>query len=265
MFRWMSTDRAIPSLTPTAGFVWNISVDPDETMFTDPADDNPDRGTGGSTAIDVGFDLSGGLSAASAAADGTNVLDDNPGHSTFGDEITGEGVDPGTDLSNVFASVGTDFFTDGALKRVVTISTEPLTTANLTTSIAWGGGYDANGDQGAGNFGAVAQAAAQVGVQGSASFTALAGDANLDGTVDLLDLDILGSNFNQSPRTWAGANFNGHLDNITDLLDLDILGGNFGASSGAGSVSAGQVPEPSSIVLAGLLIAAAGMGIRRRS
>lgn len=56
----------------------------------------------------------------------------------------------------------------------------------------------------------------------------LLGDANGDGSVDLLDLDILGSNFGLTPATLAQGDFNG--DGTVDLLDLDILGSNFGAN-----------------------------------
>lgn len=76
----------------------------------------------------------------------------------------------------------------------------------------------------------------------------LAGDANNDGVVDLLDLDILGTNFGASPATFAQGDFNG--DNTVDLLDLDILGTNFG------NTTAVAVPEPAtllSICVGGLL------------
>ena len=69
----------------------------------------------------------------------------------------------------------------------------------------------------------------------------LAGDANGDGTVDLLDLDILGTNFGASPAAFAQGDFN--EDNVVDLLDLDILGTNFGAMSSA------AVPEPTTLLL----------------
>jgi len=47
------------------------------------------------------------------------------------------------------------------------------------------------------------------------------GDVNLDGSVDLLDLAILGENYH-SPKGWASGDFNGDL--TVDLLDLAVLG-----------------------------------------
>ena len=72
----------------------------------------------------------------------------------------------------------------------------------------------------------------------------LAGDANGDGSVDLLDLDILGGNFGVTERaTVDQGDFNG--DGAVDLLDLDILGGAFGTTAGAIAV-----PEPTTGVYA---------------
>lgn len=84
----------------------------------------------------------------------------------------------------------------------------------------------------------------------------LPGDANGDGSVDLLDLDILGSNFGNTPATLAQGDFNG--DNIVDLLDLDILGSNFGATSGMT-----LIPEPASCMIAALAGLMAVAGSRR--
>jgi hypothetical protein len=85
----------------------------------------------------------------------------------------------------------------------------------------------------------------------------LPGDANGDGIVDLLDLDILGANFGLSPATFAQGDFN--ADNIVDLLDLDILGGNFGATSPANAI-----PEPTTVFLT-LAAMALAAGARVRS
>lgn len=80
--------------------------------------------------------------------------------------------------------------------------------------------------------------------------TTLQGDANGDGTVDLLDLDILGSEFGSMSGV-SPADFNG--DTNVDLLDLDILGANFGQS-----INGTSVPEPASLafVAVSLLVAA---------
>lgn len=85
----------------------------------------------------------------------------------------------------------------------------------------------------------------------------LDGDANGDGNVDLLDLDILGSNFGlMGGATVAQGDFN--ADGNVDLLDLDILGSNFGATINNST----SIPEPTS--LAGLLAALGTLLFRRR-
>lgn len=110
--------------------------------------------------------------------------------------------------------------------------------------------------------------------------TALGGDANLDGTVDLTDLTILAINFEtpESDRRWRKADFNN--DNKTDLTDLTILAINFGAMISGGSVIPGagaevstlaaavglnlnQVPEPTTLAILSLTTLAALT--RRRS
>ncbi|MEM9294781.1 MAG: dockerin type I domain-containing protein [Planctomycetota bacterium] len=73
----------------------------------------------------------------------------------------------------------------------------------------------------------------------------LPGDANNDGTVDLLDFDVLAQNFGSNTGNGAAeGDFNG--DGVVDLLDFDILAQNFGSSSPA------AVPEPASLALLGL-------------
>ncbi|MEM7682088.1 MAG: PEP-CTERM sorting domain-containing protein [Planctomycetota bacterium] len=75
--------------------------------------------------------------------------------------------------------------------------------------------------------------------------TPLDGDANGDGSVDLLDFDILAGNFGTAVVGGAAdGDFNG--DGAVDLLDFDILAGNFGATSPS------AVPEPASLALLGV-------------
>ncbi|QDU72077.1 hypothetical protein [Mucisphaera calidilacus] len=85
-------------------------------------------------------------------------------------------------------------------------------------------------------------------------FGTVRGDANLDGSVDLLDLSLLAGNFDQI-GDWAGGDFNG--DGVVDLLDLSILAGNFGFAG-----FAVPLPTPASGALLATLALA---GLRRRS
>ncbi len=81
----------------------------------------------------------------------------------------------------------------------------------------------------------------------------LAADFNEDGIVDLLDLDVLGSNWQSTGATKATGDANG--DGTVDLLDLDVLGGQWQQSSSFAEALAASgiaVPEPGSLVLLGL-------------
>jgi hypothetical protein len=60
--------------------------------------------------------------------------------------------------------------------------------------------------------------------------TALAGDANLDGEVNIADLGILAANWQQGNMNWLAADFNG--DGVVDVADLGILAANWQQSVG---------------------------------
>ncbi|QDU71886.1 hypothetical protein [Mucisphaera calidilacus] len=86
-------------------------------------------------------------------------------------------------------------------------------------------------------------------VESPNGFDALMGDANLDGSVNLLDLSMLASRFGRAGAWgWSDGNFN--ADFSVDLLDLSILASHFGQTT---------VPEP-----AGLLGLAVIGGVMRR-
>jgi uncharacterized lipoprotein YddW (UPF0748 family) len=91
----------------------------------------------------------------------------------------------------------------------------------------------------------------------------IAGDANLDGRVDLDDFNTLASNFGQAVNGWALGDFT--LNGTVDLDDFNILASHFGLGAGAdGVVDAGDwaalaavVPEPGSFSIAVAVCAAA--------
>lgn len=84
----------------------------------------------------------------------------------------------------------------------------------------------------------------------------LAGDANLDGRVDIADFGILRTNLGMSKGgTWAMGDFTG--DGKVDIADFGILRSNLGATSPA------TVPEPATMTL--LAMGASALLIRRRA
>lgn len=92
-------------------------------------------------------------------------------------------------------------------------------------------------------------------------FTAVPGDANLDGVVDLSDFSTLKYNFGMKDALWGDGDFNS--DGVVDLSDYSILKRNFGLSADEWETST-AVPEPASM----LVLAAGGLLVvskRRRN
>ncbi len=77
----------------------------------------------------------------------------------------------------------------------------------------------------------------------------VAGDANLDGSVDSQDLNALGLNWNQATTTWSGGDFD--ADGLVDAADLNLLALNWQHTL----AQATPVPEPAGF--ASLLLALA--------
>ena len=72
---------------------------------------------------------------------------------------------------------------------------------------------------------------------------ALPGDANLDGTVNTADFNLLAADFNKSAENWPGGDFNG--DGLVNAADFDALATNYGQTILNAPTLGALVPEPS--------------------
>ncbi|MCC6680411.1 MAG: PEP-CTERM sorting domain-containing protein [Phycisphaeraceae bacterium] len=77
--------------------------------------------------------------------------------------------------------------------------------------------------------------------------TAIPGDANLDHTVNLADLQIIGDNWNGTGKSWFTGDLTG--DGNVNLADLQILGDHWGQSGDFAELAAQYIPEPGALVL----------------
>jgi hypothetical protein len=99
----------------------------------------------------------------------------------------------------------------------------------------------------------------------------LAGDANVDGVVNLLDFNVLARNFGQTGRRWSQGDFT--YGGAVNLVDFNLLAANFGYQASGPAVTpqdwanlAAVVPEPAgAAALAGLAVLILRRGRRRRA
>ncbi len=247
-----------PLLDANGKWQFAVSIIPQAGMFSDPQDDVPNKGTGSATAIDLGLQLndehgfanttvSDLLAAVSGQAfendpswDG-NAIDmlglNNPGNSPYGGLVDSEGLDAVG--HQIDAAVGTIFFNsdNGGLGfELFTFSAgRPAMDSNfggLTIEVDVDGGYGGHYRlvQGFGTFDSPD-------ADDFFTHTVLAGDVNLDGSVDAADLAVLDS-FLGSPGKWTDGDLTG--EGIVDATDRNLL-------------VAILVPEPSSALLMLLL------------
>jgi autotransporter-associated beta strand protein len=83
----------------------------------------------------------------------------------------------------------------------------------------------------------------------------MAGDATVDGTVDINDLSVVLANYNKTGLTWAQGDFNG--DNTVDISDLSNILANYNKSVGYAAAHFTAVPEPGALAL----LAAGAVGL----
>jgi hypothetical protein len=74
----------------------------------------------------------------------------------------------------------------------------------------------------------------------------LSGDANLDGTVDTIDFNLLAASFGAPGKSWVNGDFN--HDCSVDTTDFNLLASNFSQTMSAAVARPGSaiIPEPGS-------------------
>jgi hypothetical protein len=221
-------------LDANGNWTWIVGVTPDTAFFVN----NPPNGVGGSTAVTMGLISSGNFVSSTPAVATPNVAHLIPGGVIFGWEMLTD-VDPGAGVNNrpvgiqanlgtreIYASLGTVYFTSGGSKPILTVTTRgPSTTTDLNSSLSLHDASiiaqnDPNSTNDTFNF-----------APGTANRSVRAGDSDLSGVIDFTDFQILQAAYNRSSTNWTKGDFD--RSGTTVLADFQILDQNFNQSGGA--------------------------------
>lgn len=110
---------------------WLVEVAPDASLFTDP-DDNPDRGLGGSVAVELAFAIDD-TEIVGVTPNTTDWPADNPGFNPFTGTIT-DGLWIDLIADQTFGAFGSIFFTSGDPVELMTIET----LSNVPATVRYG-------------------------------------------------------------------------------------------------------------------------------
>jgi hypothetical protein len=133
-------------------------------------------------------------------------------------------------------------------------------TATTTTPEATGAVVDANttmvvrGDS-----------LASLGLNSNPAAGIAAGDVNRDGSVNVLDFNILANNFGKNAGTNGWDQGDTNDDGNVNVTDFNAMANNFGKPSGSPPAPVTAIPEPTALALFGLGMATVGIVRRRRS
>jgi len=249
------TGGGLPQLSASGDWQWRVSIEGDGT---------------GSIEAALAFIASGGTDPLVGASGPNTGVSQDWDHevpadvpASFGNfswapnDINGrpEGLDFDLTFDEVLASFGSITFNPQENSEYILITTNgPNTTNSLSSTLTWGGAYDVDGGNQpiAGTDGLLAQGGTNyVGYAGSITKTAIPGDANLNGVVNITDFGTWQTN-NGMAGFWQNADFNG--TGAVNITDFGIWQTNNGMSAtppggGAAGLASAGVPEPTSAVL----------------